>query len=294
MLAPAHATGGTARPNNVLQRAIGRPRADLSVDVKALQRRRDRVVEALRSYGYDLHSPEGTFYLLPTSPDPDDVAFVERLGRGQGVRPARAPSSRCRGASASRSRATTRWSSGRSRSSRRAATPLDPPVPVELTESDRALLRGDAGRGRRARDAHRRRDGRRHGRRAADRRRLGARRRVPVPRDRPASSSPSACVAGGAAGRGPDHAERRRPRPPAPRAVPRLTPRRPRAPADRWTRTSRWAAGPPGRARRTSCRSARRSGSTSRGPSRTRSSSATRCSARGRTGTATSSTSAPR
>ena len=62
---------------------------DMSVDVKALQRRRDRVVEALRSYGYDLHSPEGTFYLLPTSPIPDDVAFVERLARGQGVRPAR-------------------------------------------------------------------------------------------------------------------------------------------------------------------------------------------------------------
>jgi hypothetical protein len=28
-------------------------------------------VEALRSYGYELHSPEGTFYLLPTSPDPE-------------------------------------------------------------------------------------------------------------------------------------------------------------------------------------------------------------------------------
>jgi aspartate aminotransferase len=70
--------GGHGAPSNVLQRAF----ADLeqmSVDVKALQRRRDRMVEALRSFGYDLHSPEGTFYLLPTSPDPDDVAFVERL-----------------------------------------------------------------------------------------------------------------------------------------------------------------------------------------------------------------------
>jgi aspartate aminotransferase len=70
--------GGHAAPSNVLQRAM----ADLeqmSVDIKALQRRRDRLVEALRSFGYDLHSPEGTFYLLPTSPDPDDVAFVERL-----------------------------------------------------------------------------------------------------------------------------------------------------------------------------------------------------------------------
>jgi aspartate aminotransferase len=70
--------GGQAVPGAVLLRAL----ADLdglTVDIKGLQRRRDRVVEALRSYGYDLHSPEGTFYLLPTSPDPDDVAFTERL-----------------------------------------------------------------------------------------------------------------------------------------------------------------------------------------------------------------------
>jgi aspartate aminotransferase len=70
--------GGQAVPGAVLLRAL----ADLDgliVDIKGLQRRRDRVVEALRSYGYDLHSPEGTFYLLPTCPDPDDVAFTERL-----------------------------------------------------------------------------------------------------------------------------------------------------------------------------------------------------------------------
>jgi aspartate aminotransferase len=72
--------GGQAVPGAILQRAI----ADLEglmVDVKALQRRRDRVVDALRSFGYELHSPEGTFYLLPTSPDPDDVAFTERLAK---------------------------------------------------------------------------------------------------------------------------------------------------------------------------------------------------------------------
>jgi aspartate aminotransferase len=72
--------GGQAVPGAVLQRAL----ADLDgliVDVKALQRRRDRVVDALRSFGYELHSPEGTFYLLPTSPDPDDVAFTERLAK---------------------------------------------------------------------------------------------------------------------------------------------------------------------------------------------------------------------
>lgn len=73
------AFGGHGTPNAVLQRAV----ADLdglTVDVKALQRRRDLLVDALRSFGYELHSPEGTFYLLPTCPDPDDVAFTERLG----------------------------------------------------------------------------------------------------------------------------------------------------------------------------------------------------------------------
>jgi aspartate aminotransferase len=72
--------GGQAVPGAILQRAI--PDLEgLTVDVKALQRRRDRVVDALRSSGYELHSPEGTFYLLPKSPDPDDVAFTERLAK---------------------------------------------------------------------------------------------------------------------------------------------------------------------------------------------------------------------
>jgi aspartate aminotransferase len=67
---------GTA--SNVLQRAI--PDLErITVDVKALQRRRDRLVAALDAFGYEVHSPEATFYLLPTSPDPDDEAFVERL-----------------------------------------------------------------------------------------------------------------------------------------------------------------------------------------------------------------------
>lgn len=70
--------GGHAAPNNVLQHAMAELE-QMSVDIKALQRRRDRVVDALRSYGYQVHSPEGTFYLLPESPYPDDEAFVERL-----------------------------------------------------------------------------------------------------------------------------------------------------------------------------------------------------------------------
>jgi aspartate aminotransferase len=80
MLLGQLALGGQGVPGAILQRSI----ADLEgliVDLKALQDRRDRLVEALGSFGYDVHTPEGTFYLLPTSPIADDQAFVERLAR---------------------------------------------------------------------------------------------------------------------------------------------------------------------------------------------------------------------
>src|SRR5262249_52952341 len=51
----------------------------LSIDIAHLQRKRDSLVEALRELGYDLHVPEGTFYLLPRSPLADDTAFIELL-----------------------------------------------------------------------------------------------------------------------------------------------------------------------------------------------------------------------
>ncbi len=70
--------GGHGVPNAALQRALG-DLEKLSVDVKALQRRRDRMVESLRASGYDVHTPEGTFYLLPRSPIEDDIAFTEQL-----------------------------------------------------------------------------------------------------------------------------------------------------------------------------------------------------------------------
>jgi len=34
---------------------------------------------ALKEIGYQVHQPEGTFYMLPKSPVEDDVAFVDRL-----------------------------------------------------------------------------------------------------------------------------------------------------------------------------------------------------------------------
>lgn len=70
---------GYAFPNALLQHAL--PELEgLTIDIAHLQRKRDRLVSALREAGYDVHTPEGTFYLLPRSPLADDGAFVERLG----------------------------------------------------------------------------------------------------------------------------------------------------------------------------------------------------------------------
>ena len=78
-IAMAQMVGGWLWPNAVLQYAV----ADLeriSIDVAHLQRKRDRVVRALREAGYALQPPDGTFYLLPKSPWPDDWAFTRFLG----------------------------------------------------------------------------------------------------------------------------------------------------------------------------------------------------------------------
>lgn len=69
---------GYAFPNALLQHAL--PDIErLTIDVEHLQRKRDRLCAVLRAMGYNLHVPEGTFYLLPRTPIADDVAFVERL-----------------------------------------------------------------------------------------------------------------------------------------------------------------------------------------------------------------------
>ncbi len=69
---------GYAVANALLQYAL--PELErLSIDVAHLQRKRDRLVGELREMGYELHEPEGTFYLLPRSPIADDHAFIEWL-----------------------------------------------------------------------------------------------------------------------------------------------------------------------------------------------------------------------
>jgi aspartate aminotransferase len=67
-------------PNAVMQHAV--PRLEqLSLDVTALEAKRDRAVEGLRQAGYEVATPQGTFYLWVRSPVPDDEAFVDELSR---------------------------------------------------------------------------------------------------------------------------------------------------------------------------------------------------------------------
>lgn len=65
---------GFAFPNALLQHAI-EDLDRLSIDVEALERRRDRVVGALRAMGYPTTNPEGTFYVMAQSPIADDMAY---------------------------------------------------------------------------------------------------------------------------------------------------------------------------------------------------------------------------
>jgi aspartate aminotransferase len=65
-------------PSALMQHAIG-DLDKLSINLDQLQRKRDLLVSALRDMGYEVHVPEGTFYLLPRSPIADDEAFTEML-----------------------------------------------------------------------------------------------------------------------------------------------------------------------------------------------------------------------
>jgi aspartate aminotransferase len=71
-------TTGFAFPNALLQHALG-DLDKLSIDIPHLQSKRDGMVGALRVMGYDVHSPEATFYLLVKCPLPDEAAFMTLL-----------------------------------------------------------------------------------------------------------------------------------------------------------------------------------------------------------------------
>lgn len=71
---------GYSFPNADLQHAI----ADLEplcIDLVAMERRRARLVGAMRGMGYEATWPEGTFYVMARSPLQDDQAFARILNR---------------------------------------------------------------------------------------------------------------------------------------------------------------------------------------------------------------------
>ena len=51
----------------------------VKADIASYQERRDLMCQGLSAIGYDAPKPEGTFYLFPRSPIPDDVAFIRLL-----------------------------------------------------------------------------------------------------------------------------------------------------------------------------------------------------------------------
>jgi aspartate aminotransferase len=69
---------GYAFPNAVMQYALPELEKQ-SIDIGRLERRRDMMVDALTDLGYDVHRPQGTFYLFPRSPMNDDEAFTRLL-----------------------------------------------------------------------------------------------------------------------------------------------------------------------------------------------------------------------
>jgi aspartate aminotransferase len=69
---------GWAFPNAVMQYALPELETQ-SHDIDLLERRRDMTVDALTGMGYEVHRPQGTFYLFPRSPLADDEAFARLL-----------------------------------------------------------------------------------------------------------------------------------------------------------------------------------------------------------------------
>ena len=53
--------------------------ADLQIDPRPYQEKRDLLWEGLTRFGYEVTKPQGTFYMFPKAPIADDLAFVRGL-----------------------------------------------------------------------------------------------------------------------------------------------------------------------------------------------------------------------
>lgn len=69
---------GYAFPNALLQHSLAELEP-LSISIEALERRRERLIGALREMGYETTWPQGTFYVMARSPIADDERFTAIL-----------------------------------------------------------------------------------------------------------------------------------------------------------------------------------------------------------------------
>jgi aspartate aminotransferase len=76
----AQIVGGWQIPSATLQRAV-MDFEDLSIDIAAIERRRNRMGHALAAMGYEVMVPDATFYMMVKSPLADDGAFCRLLER---------------------------------------------------------------------------------------------------------------------------------------------------------------------------------------------------------------------
>ena len=68
-------------PDAVMQYALADIEANVLLDMRALQLRRNRVLDALRAARYEANTPEATFYVMVRSPIEDDRAFCRELAK---------------------------------------------------------------------------------------------------------------------------------------------------------------------------------------------------------------------
>jgi aspartate aminotransferase len=80
ILSSSQILSGWAMASALMQHSL--PQLEgLSLSLSDLQRRRDRLVSGLRESGYEVHIPEGAFYVTPKTPIEDDVEFCEILAQ---------------------------------------------------------------------------------------------------------------------------------------------------------------------------------------------------------------------
>jgi len=74
----ANRTLGFVNAPALMQRTVAEMTSE-KVDVALYEKRKDMLVEVLRSAGYDFFEPQGAFYIFCKAPGGDDISFVNKL-----------------------------------------------------------------------------------------------------------------------------------------------------------------------------------------------------------------------